>query len=383
LLIRSFRQLLEVNPGFQTSRLLTMELSLPQGPYPDGFPVQSFYKQLLDRVRAIPGVQSAGAVSEMPLSDAYSSGTVSVEESSAPDLPRAPEFANLPYMEIDYRTATNGYFQAMEIPLVRGRLFTDADNAEAPLVALVDPDFARRFWPGQDPIGKRISIDAVPNSKPPAPRFRTVVGVVGHVKHYALDTQGREQAYFPHAQIDYARDMYLAVRTPLDPTSVTNSIREQVSAMDKDMPIFNISTMDARLSQSVTQPRLNLTLLVVFALVALLLAAVGVYGVMAFAVTQRTREIGIRMALGAQQGRILRQLLLDGGRLVVFGLCLGLVASLALARLMASLLFGVKPADPFTFAVVAAVLAAVALLACYIPARRAMRVDPMVALRYE
>ncbi len=383
LLIRSFRQLLEVNPGFQTSHLLTMELSLPQGPYPDGLPVQSFYKQLLDRVRAVPGVQSAGAVSEMPLSDAYSSGTVAAEESSASDLPRAPEFGNLPYMEIDYRTATNGYFQAMEIPLVRGRLFTDADNADAPLVALVDPDFARRFWPGQDPIGKRISIDAVPNSKPPAPRFRTVVGVVGHVKHYALDTQGREQAYFPHAQIDYARDMYLAVRTPLDPASVTNSIREQVSAMDKDMPIFNISTMDARLSQSVTQPRLNLTLLVVFALLALLLAAVGVYGVMAFAVTQRTREIGIRMALGAQQGRILRQLLLDGGRLVILGLCLGLAASLALARLMASMLFGVKPADPFTFAVVAAVLAAVALLACYIPARRAMRVDPMVALRYE
>jgi len=286
-------------------------------------------------------------------------------------------------MEIDYRTATNGYFQAMDIPLVRGCLFTDADNADAPLVALVDPDFARRFWPGQDPIGKRISIDAVPNSKPPAPRFRTVVGVVGHVKHYALDTQGREQAYFPHAQIDYARDMYLAVRTSLDPTSVTNAVREQVFAMDKDMPIFNISTMDARLSQSVTQPRLNLTLLVVFALLALLLAAVGVYGVMAFAVTQRTREIGIRMALGAQRGNILRQLLLDGGRQFVLGLCLGLAASLALARLMASLLFGVKPADPLTFAVVAAVLSAVALLACYIPARRAMRVDPMVALRYE
>jgi predicted permease len=383
LLIRSFRHLLDVNPGFDTSHLLTLELSLPGAPYPDGVPVQSFYKQLLDRVRAVPGVQSAGAVSEMPLSDAYSSGTVGVEGSSAPDLPRSPEFGNLPYMEIDYRTATNEYFQAMEIPLVRGRLFTDADTADAQLVALVDPDFAQRFWPGQDPIGKRIVIDLLPNSKPPAPRFRTIVGVVGHVKHYGLDTQGREQAYFPHAQIDDARDMYLAVRTPLDPSSVSNAIRQQVFSIDKDLPIFNISTMDARLSQSVTQPRLNLTLLVVFALLALLLAAVGVYGVMAFAVTQRTREIGIRMALGAQRGKILQQLLFDGGRLVVLGLCLGLAASLALARLMASLLFGVKPADPFTFAAVAAVLAAVALLACYIPARRAMKVDPLVALRYE
>jgi predicted permease len=383
LLIRSFRHLLDVNPGFDTSHLLTLELSLPGAPYPDGVPVQSFYKQLLDRVRAVPGVQSAGAVSEMPLSDAYSSGTVGVEGSSAPDLPRSPEFGNLPYMEIDYRTATNEYFQAMEIPLVRGRLFTDADTADAQLVALVDPDFAQRFWPGQDPIGKRIVIDLLPNSKPPAPRFRTIVGVVGHVKHYGLDTQGREQAYFPHAQIDDARDMYLAVRTPLDPSSVSNAIRQQVFSIDKDLPIFNISTMDARLSQSVTQPRLNLTLLVVFALLALLLAAVGVYGVMAFAVTQRTREIGIRMALGAQRGKILQQLLFDGGRLVVLGLCLGLAASLALARLMASLLFGVKPADPFTFAAVAALLAAVALLACYIPARRAMKVDPLVALRYE
>jgi predicted permease len=383
LLIRSFHSLLEVSPGFQTDHLLTLELSLPEKPYPDGAPVQAFYKQLIDRVRVIPGVQSVGAVSEMPLSDAYSSGTVASEDTSSPDLPRAPEFGNLPYMEVDQRTATPGYFQSMEIPLVRGRLFTDADTSDGLLVALVDTDFAHRFWPGQDAIGKRVTIDAIPNTNPPQPRWRTVVGVVGHVKHYGLDTQGREQAYFPHAQIDYARDMYLAVRTPLDPPSLANSIRQQVFAIDKDMPIFSVSTMDDLLSHSVAQPRLNLTLLVVFAVLALLLAAVGVYGVMAFAVTQRTHEIGIRMALGAQPEKILQQLLLDGSRLAVIGLCIGLAASLALTRLMASLLFGVKPTDPFTFAAVAALLTAVALAACYIPARRAMRVDPMVALRHE
>jgi predicted permease len=385
LLIRSFRQLLEVSPGFQTQHLLTMEISLPEKPYPDGAPVQAFFKQLTDRLRGVPGIEAAGAVSQMPLTDSYSSGSTFIEESSVAGVMRLPKFENRPFIEADQRVATPGYFETLHVPLVRGRYLAESDTADAPLVAVVDTDFAHLFWPNDDAIGKRVSIDAVPNSKPDHPvlRWRTVVGVVGHVRHYGLNSKGREQAYFPLAQISYARDLYLAVRTTVDPSSVTNSIRQQVTAIDKDMPIYNIATMDEHLSRSVAQPRLNLTLLVAFASIALLLAAVGVYGVMAYAVTHRTHEFGIRMALGAARSDVLKLVLLEGGRLAVVGLCAGLIASFALTRLMASLLFRVRPTDPITFALVAAVLLGVALIACYIPAHRATKVDPLVALRYE
>jgi putative ABC transport system permease protein len=387
LLIRSFSRLLDVSPGFQTQHLLTMELSLPEKTYPDGAPVQQFYTQLMAGVKTVPGIQAAGAVSQMPLADSYSSGSVFFEDSSIPDVPRLPELANLPYMEIDQRVATAEYFQAMGIPLVRGRLLTDADDASAALVAVVDTNFAHRFWPHRDAIGQRVAVDAIPNVKPAAPRWRTIVGVVGHVKHYSLDVEGREQIYFPHRQPLYGvyvpRDMTLAVRTSVDPASVTSAIREQVFAIDKGLPLYNIATMDQLVSNSVAQPRLNLSLLVAFSVLALVLAAVGVYGVMAYAVTQRTQEFGIRMALGASTSDVLKQVFLVGGRLAALGLGLGLVAALALTRLMASMLYGVKPTDPLSLGVAAALLAVVAFAACYIPARRATRVDPLVALRYE
>jgi putative ABC transport system permease protein len=387
LLIRSFSRLLDVSPGFQTQHLLTMELSLPEKAYPDGAPVQKFYTQLMASVKTVPGVQSVGAVSQMPLTDSYTSGSVFFEDTSLPDIPRLQQLGNLPYMEIDQRAVTPEYFQTMQIPLVRGRLPSDADDAGAQLVAVVDTSFARRFWPNGDAIGQRVAVDTIPNLKPPAPRWRTIVGVVGHVKHYALDVEGREQIYFPHEQPLYGvyvpRDMTLAVRTSLDPASVTSAIREQVFAIDKGLPLYNIATMDQLVSNSVAQPRLNLSLLVSFAVLALVLAAVGVYGVMAYAVTQRTQEFGIRMALGASSADVLRQVFFEGGRLAALGLGLGLIAALALTRLMASLLYGVKPSDPVSLSVAAAVLAVVALVACYIPARRATRVDPLVALRYE
>jgi putative ABC transport system permease protein len=387
LLIRSFSRLLDVSPGFQTQHLLTMELSLPEKTYPDGAPVQRFYTQLMAGVKTVPGIQAAGAVSQMPLADSYSSGSVFFEDSSIPDVPRLPELANLPYMEIDQRVATAEYFQAMGIPLVRGRLLTDADDASAALVAVVDTNFAHRFWPHRDAIGQRVAVDAIPNVKPQAPRWRTIVGVVGHVKHYSLDVEGREQIYFPHRQPLYGvyvpRNMTLAVRTSVDPASVTSAIREQVFAIDKGLPLYNIATMDQLVSNSVAQPRLNLSLLVAFSLLALVLAAVGVYGVMAYAVTQRTQEFGIRMALGASPSNVLKQVFLEGGRLAALGLVLGLFAALALTRLMASMLYGVKPTDPLSLGVAALLLALVALAACYIPARRATRVDPLVALRYE
>jgi predicted permease len=387
LLIRSFSRLLDVSPGFQTQHLLTLELSLPEKTYPDGAPVQKFYTQLMASVKTVPGIQAAGAVSQMPLTDSYTSGSVFFEDTSIPDIPKLPELRNLPYMEIDQRTATPEYFQAMEIPLVRGRLLTDADDASAALVAVVDANFARRFWPHREAIGQRVAIDTIPNVTPAAPRWRTIVGVIGHVKHYSLDVEGREQIYFPHRQPLYGvfapRDMTIAVRTSQDPASVTNAIREQVFAMDKGLPLYNIATMDQLVSNSVAQPRLNLSLLVAFAVLALGLAAVGVYGVMAYAVTQRTQEFGIRMALGASSADVLKQVFLEGGRLAALGLGLGLIAALALTRLMASMLYGVKPSDPLSLGVAAALLAIVAFAACYIPARRATRVDPLVALRYE
>jgi len=387
LLMRSFSRLLEVSPGFQTQRLLTMELSLPEKTYPDGAPVQKFFTELMARVKAVPGIQAAGAVSQMPLTDSYTSGSVFFEDTSIPDIPRLQQLGNLPYTEIDQRAATSEYFQAMEIPLVHGRLVSDADDASAPLVALVDTNFAHRFWPHREAIGQRVAIDTIPNVKPAAPRWRTIVGVIGHVKHYGLDVEGREQIYFPHKQPLFGafapRDMTLAVRTSLDPASVTSAIREQVFNIDKDLPLYNVATMDQLVSNSLAQPRLNLSLLVAFAVLALGLAAVGVYGVMAYAVTQRTQEFGIRMALGASPGDVLKQVFLEGGRLAALGLALGLVAALALTRMMASLLYGVRPSDPVSLGVAAALLAVVALAACYIPARRATRVDPLVALRYE
>jgi putative ABC transport system permease protein len=252
---------------------------------------------------------------------------------------------------------------------------------------VVDTNFAHRFWPHGDAIGQRVAIDTIPNVKPQAPRWRTIVGIVGHVKHYSLDVEGREQIYFPHRQplfgVFAPRDMTLAVRTSLDPSSLTTAIRDQVFALDKDLALYNIATMDELVSNSVAQPRLNLSLLVAFAALALVLAAVGVYGVMAYTVTQRTQEFGIRMALGASSTNVLKQVFLEGGRLAALGLAFGLIAALALTRLMSSLLFDVRPSDPLTLVVAVAVLAFVALAACYIPARRATRVDPLVALRYE
>ena len=387
LLIRSFGRLLEVSPGFQTEHLLTTQLSLPEKMYADGQPVQLFYSQLVSRINAVPGVLAAGAVSEMPLTDSYSSGSVFFKDTSIQDMQRASGLNNVPYMEIDQRTATPGYFPAMQIPLVHGRLLSEADDPSAPLVAVVDSNFAHRFWPHGDAIGQQIATDTVPNIKPATLRWRTIVGVVGHVKHYGLDVEGREQVYFPHTQPPYGgfppREMALAVRTAADPASISNAVREQVVAMDRDLPLYHIATMDQLVSESVAQPRLNLSLIAAFAALALLLAAVGVYGVMAYAVSQRTQEFGIRMALGASRSDVLKQVILEGGRLAALGLALGLVAALALTRLMASLLYGVAPSDPVALIAAAVVLAVVAFAACYLPARRATRVDPMEALRYE
>jgi putative ABC transport system permease protein len=369
LMIRSFLRLQEVNPGFNPDNLLTLRVQLPQSRYPDAEKIVPFYQQAIERIRALPGVQNAGAVSQLPLSGSYSSGTTTVER---------PPVANEDVMfEADRRAVTPDYFTAMNIPLIRGRLFTEQDKADSQQVAIIDEKFANRFWPDEDPIGKRIK-----RGSGPQPPWLTIVGVVGHIKHYDLNTEGREQAYFPYTQ-NAGPSMFLAVRTTGDPLSMAGSVRNAIWSVDPEQPVSQINGMDSLVSNSVAQARFNTLLLGLFAGVAMTLAAVGVYGVMSYSVSQRTHEIGIRMALGAAQGDILSLVLRQGVTLAATGVGIGLAGAYLVTRLMESLLFGVSATDLTTFAGVAVLLVLVAVLASYIPARRATKVDPIIALRYE
>ncbi|HJQ70760.1 MAG TPA: ABC transporter permease [Blastocatellia bacterium] len=370
LMIRSFLLLQEVKPGFNPENLLTMRLRLPQTKYSDAAQLTPFYQQLIDRVRALPGVKSVGTVSHLPLSGAYQSGTVTVEQPSA-------SVDNASF-ECDRRMASPDYFDAMGIEVMNGRAFNDHDRQGSLAVCLVDETFARRFWPNEDPIGKRVKIGGAQSTAP----WLTIVGVVAHVKHYGLNAQGREFIYFPFTQTP-ARQMFLAVRTEGDPSNLIGSVRNEIKSLDPDQPIADIRNMEQIVYGSVAQPRFNTLMLGVFAAVALILAAVGVYGVMNYSVAQQTHEIGIRMALGAQQNHILRMVIQQGFALVGIGVAIGLAGAFVITQFMSSLLYGVKAMDPTTFIAVAIILALVAFIASYIPARRATRVDPMIALRYE
>jgi len=370
LLIRSLMGLEHVNPGFDPHGVITFSTDLPDPRYPKPEMAEAFYRQLLERVRALPGVQSASAVIPLPLSQSVIRISYEIEG-------RAIAKAELPVAHM--RIASNDYFSVMRIPLVNGRVFTEADRADSPPVVIVNRALADKIFPGENPIGKHIKPGLAITGEA---KMREIVGVVGDVKHRGLDRPDDPEAYLPENQMGIGF-MSGVVRTSAPAASLVPAIREQVAALDKDIPVYDVKSMDDYLAASVAQPRLDSTLLGIFAGLALVLAMVGIYGVMSFSVEQRTNEIGIRMTLGAQRRDVLRLVLRQGLAIAAIGVTLGIAGALGTSGMLKSLLFGVRPSDPLTLAGVAILLVGCVLVACYIPARRAMRVDPMVALRYE
>ncbi|HEX7773533.1 MAG TPA: ABC transporter permease, partial [Pyrinomonadaceae bacterium] len=369
LMTKSFLRLQQVDPGFEATNVVSMNLALPTSKY-RGQQVNNFYDQLIERVKNLPGVKSVAGIDFLPLANGNASSRFVIE--GAPFVP----LADRPYAGV--RIITPDYFQTMNIPQLKGRSFTDQDRENTPNVIIVNEALASRYWPNQDAIGKRLAISEDTGRQV----WREIVGVVGNVRHKALETEVMPEAYFPYKQSP-GNYMSLIVRTASDPSSMVPAIRSQVLSVDKDQPVSDIMTMEQRVAQSVAAKRFVMFLLGTFSMLALGLAAVGIYGVMAYLVTQRTQEIGVRMALGAQKRDVLRLVVGKGMLLAFIGTGIGLVASLALTRLMRSLLFEVTPTDWLTFVTVSVVLLTVALLACYIPARRATKVDPLTALRYE
>jgi len=371
LMIRSFLRLQAVEPGFDPHNVLTMRIMLPAGKYGENHQSIAFFQQALDRIKTLPGVVSAGAVQDLPLSQNTMNYAFGVE--GRPDVPAVerPQAA--------YRAVTEDYFRTMGIPLVAGRAFTGQDNLQKAPVVIINQTMARRFFPGADPLGKKIRFGE-PND--PA---STVVGVVGDVKHLGLADDEVPAIYQPHAQKRFAwlRWMTIVVRADDAPLSLIAPIRSRIAEVDRAQPVYDIATMEQLLSKSITPTRFPTILLGLFALLALALAAVGLYGVMSYAVARRANEIGLRMALGAQARDVLTLVIGRGMKLTLLGLVIGLAGATTLTSVLKTLLFNISATDPLTFAGVACTLLGVALLACYLPARRATRVDPLVALRRE
>ena len=373
LLMRSFMKLQAVDPGFKLDPALTFDLTLPDARYKDMDQQIAFYDQLLPRLRSLPGVQAASAVMGLPLSGL--DFIISFEVGGRPPLPPAQQ----PAMQV--RVATPEYFSTIGIPLKRGRLFTDDDRLQTPKVVLITEAAAKQFFPNEDPIGKTIKLGW--GRGPGKPRAGgEVVGIVGDIKDEGLNEPNPPQIYMPLRQWPVSF-MTVVMKTSVPPTSLTDGARAQVAALDPNLPLSNVSTLDAIVAKSISQQRFYMTLLSVFAAVALVLAAIGIFGVLSYAVSQRTREIGIRMALGAQERTVISLVVRQAMLLVGTGVIAGTALALYLSQTMTKMLFSVRPTDPTTFVSVAAVLAAVALLASYLPARRATRVDPIVALRAE
>jgi putative ABC transport system permease protein len=369
LLIGSFRQMTDVDPGFNFDHVLTFKLALPNVQYSEE-QKRKFFDRLVDRVRNEPGVRSAAAMFPIPLGDSRISVSFEIEGRpiSKADLPTAA-----------FRQVSPGYFEAMGIPVIAGRDFTERDDATSPGAVIVNQEFERRFFPNENPIGKRIRPLV---SRTGEPITRNIIGVVGDVKHRSLRDELSPEFYMAYSQL-FVANMSVVVRTQGDPRNMITVMRGIVFSMDKDLPLYNVKTMDEILSGSVAQPRFNALLLGIFASVALVLTGVGLYGIVAYSVECRTREIGLRMALGAGRPDILRMMVGNGLALTLTGLAIGLSAAFFITRLMSSLLFRVTPTDPVTLTTAALILLGVAVLASFIPARRATEVDSMVALRHE
>ena len=371
LLIQSFRRVLQVDPGFEAQNLLTMQVSVNN---PDGNQVVSFFKELQENVRSLPGVKSVAISNGLPLGTA-NHPVFFIQGRPLPEPGKAPGATRY--------TVSPDYFQTMGVELIKGRIFTAQDTASTPLVVVIDETLAQRFQ-NESPIGQHLS-------QTPSGPFYEIVGVVRHVEQYGLEGQATRtpQLYLDFNQIPAdrwpgsVRRINLLTRTDVEPTSLAAAVRGQIAALNKDQPVFNVRTMEQIVSQSVAPRRFSMLLLAVFAVVALALAVIGIYGMLSFAVAQRTREIGLRMTLGAQRTDVLRLVIGHGMKLAIAGVALGLIASFALTRTMKNLLFGVSATDPVTFGLITLLLTIVALLACWVPARKATKVDPMEALRYE
>jgi putative ABC transport system permease protein len=367
LLVRSFARLIQVDPGFRSDHVLTLQLGLPSS-YSEPSQLTALYKEMFARLEALPGVTAAGGVTRLPLRAGV---TTRLDIEGRPVAPGEQP-------EIEFRRASTHYFAAMGIPLRSGRVFTERDTAAAPLVAVITEGAARRFWPGLDPLGRRVRFLPGGSDAP----WHTIVGVVGDVKHFGLDAEARPELYM-HFDQGPPGGPLLGIRTSGDPSSLAAAVRRELRRLENQLVISSVKTMAELVSQSVAQRRFHALLLGGFAALALALAAVGIYGVMAHAVMQRTHEIGVRMAMGARPGDVFRLVIGQGMLLAFLGVGMGLAGALGVTRFLKRLLFGVEPIDLLTFGAAALFLVMVAFVACFVPARRATHVDPMVALRYE
>src|SRR6266480_238119 len=369
LLINSFLHLRNLDPGFRTDHLLTMKVDLSELRYPDGERRSVFFDEVLFRIRALPGVQSVAVAGNLPFT--YNGDSMSIAVEGIPDPPPGQ------WPDVIYRAIGPGYFSTMGIPMIRGHDFTDQDKADSKNVVVISEKTAQHYWPGKDPIGKRLKPGATTSDVP----WREVVGVVKDVRQNDFIAQPKMQMYFAYRQLKDLAANALIVRTSVEPMSLATSTRDAIWAVDKDQPVANVDTMDHIVSEAIARQRFSMLLLGIFAALALILAAVGIYGVMSYSVAQRIHEIGIRMALGARRTDVLKMIVNQGLKLVSIGMMLGLAAAFLLTRVLQSLLFGISATDTVTFFGISLVLLAVAILASYLPALRARKVDPIIALR--